>query len=207
MLVHRYGGLGGGGFKSSGGGKDPRKPGGDAPSGHAFDAIVEDVWLLILEFLERGGWLSLRGTSRDLRAMCDRYLMLNPAIFERVLQLGQRRGALLDQVGLGEMGLQTAYNEEIDELHAYIQQAVVAAARHDALGRYMAARSGSGSGAYRPPIDAISRYPGYDRVVDSSLAVFNGQRIVLGVNMTNQRILALVIAVLALGLFIYALTR
>lgn len=77
----------------SGGGKDPGRPV-SLPSGHALDVILEDVLGVILEFLQRSGWLALRATSQHLRSAVDGFL-LAPANFERVLRLGERRADLV----------------------------------------------------------------------------------------------------------------
>lgn len=183
----------------SGGGKDPRRPF-NPPSGHALDTIVKDVWGLILQYLERSGWLALRGTNRQLRYHVDSFL-LAPSNFDRVLQLGQRRQDLLRTYDGYVQDLMRDYGPETMQLRQYMENVVRHAAQLEGLARALNAGPQGGRLVIARSNDMISTHPGYGSAVQESMNVLRGHRQLI----PNGIILVLVVAVI--GIFIALMLR
>jgi hypothetical protein len=176
----------------SGGGKDPGRPI-NLPSGHALDTICKDVWGLILEYLQRNGWMAVRGTNRQLRGIVDSFFW-QQAHFDRVLELRQRRADLLGSYEGYMVDLQHDYGPETAQLCQYLENVVRRAAQLEGLARFLAARpQGSGLIVTRPN-DAISTYPGYGQAVQESMQLLRGN----GHRIPTAAVLVLVIAVIAI---------
>lgn len=176
----------------SGGGKDPGRPV-NLPSGHALDTIVKDVWGLILEYLNRSGWLALRGTNRRLRYNVDAFL-LAPSNFDRVLQLGQRRQDLLHTYDGYLQDLMRDYGPETQQLRQYMENVVRHAARLEGLARTLAGGPQGGRLVIAQPNDMIATHPGYGSAVQESMDVLRGHRALI----PNGWVLLLVVAVIAI---------